>query len=101
MKLEKLDGRFSLHEHFTHRVTFKTGEAELFVQARNWLWETFGPGVEKKLLHTLTYSKVTALLELNNLPLWVWDTDSVSVSGSGHIYMRDQILSNFILKWSV
>lgn len=89
IRLTKLDRRFAGANRFTHRATF-TGRGEeqrQWINARNWLWATYGPSAELNLAHGIYFD--------NKQPVWAWDNDKSS------IYLNEPALTMFILKWEV
>ena len=90
--IEKLDGRHNASLVFTHRAWIRgTGHAERkqnFIQMREWCWETFGPGCERDLVWyngNITYS-------------WAFHYDQRQ--GSLYIYLKEELLTAFLLKWN-
>jgi hypothetical protein len=88
--LQKLDGRHSLSTFFSHRAKMigMDGCAE-FVEIRNWMWENYGPGLERETVWTLNYFKEIPV------PVWAWHVDDRKY----YIYMKDEVLTHFTLKY--
>ena len=88
MNLKKLDKRYDGHDRFTHRVEFY-GHSDLrihqWVKSRNWLWQQFGPSGELHLAKPKYFEGVQ--------PTWAWDSEKSA------IYLADQALALFLLKW--
>jgi hypothetical protein len=86
--ISKLDGRHAGHILFSHRAeiigTWIERDQE-FVQVREWCWETFGPGVERDLIHAKKDSK------------WGWHLNQSPAKY--YIYLKDEYLTHFTLKW--
>lgn len=90
MHLVKMDRRYDGHDRFTHRVEFIGYGAEerkrdcvRWVQARNWLWQNFGPSAELHLARDWVFDGVQ--------PKWAWDAEKYS------LYLKDEALSMFML----
>jgi|APCry1669188970_1035186.scaffolds.fasta_scaffold120183_2 hypothetical protein len=90
-KLEQLDGRHSGHRIYTHRVWIHgTGvdRKRDYVQAREWCWETFGPGCERDLVW------------YNNSSSYSWAFHYDIRQESVYIYLKKELLTAFLLRWS-
>lgn len=92
--LRKLDGRCNGHDRFTHRVNFDGFKSfQSFLDARVWLWETFGPSCELPWARKENFQG-------RDLQ-WAWElSHDLNRTFSGfRIYLKDQALSMYILKW--
>jgi len=88
--LEKLDGRHALSDSFSHRVKWRgTDHAKDFINARNWLWENYGPGVERDLYWLQQFP------EYDIDPKWVWYVDDRTY----FLYLKDGLVTHFSLKY--
>lgn len=92
MNIQKLDRRHTGHDRFTHRVQFlgygavaRIHKQQQWITARNWLWQQFGPSAELALARPELFD--------HNQPVWAWESDKSS------LYLRDQALAMFLLKW--
>lgn len=91
-RLIKLDGRFSGNRWFSHRAEVYSreytthGRIKNFNEARQYLWEAFGPSCELDLYD---------FVDDQEMP-WAWDSDN----NSFYIYLRDSALTQFTLKWN-
>ena len=82
-----MDRRHKGKGSFTHYVSFEGGQkVKNYVDAREWMWETFGPGIERDYARVGEYK-------------WGWQTDN---SGPYlRIYFKStQEFNWFKLKWS-
>jgi hypothetical protein len=86
----KLDGRHKGKRIFDYRVELFGDwdqRAQEFVEVREWCWDTFGPSTELDL-------------NFHNPKSWAWDiSESGSTRRSYYIYLRDECLTHFTLKW--
>jgi hypothetical protein len=90
--LERLDGRHSGYSSFDRRAWLQGPRSESkrnFAQMLEWCWNTWGPGMERDLVYrnqdgTVKYS-------------WAWHIDQRH--GSMYIYLRNDLLPVFLLKW--
>jgi hypothetical protein len=97
--IEQLDGRHKGHGRWSHRAQFvrdgygHTAREEVtrdFVETRNTLWETFGPGCDREELYTISRA-------IKETPEWGWWTDPKG--GSPYIYFkRGPILTWFLMR---
>ena len=95
IKLEKLDGRHSLNTFYTHRAKLVGMEdVPKFIEIRNWLWEHYGPGLERETIWVVQYQSMKANLPDFN-PLWAWHVDDRKY----YLYMKEEVLTHFTLKW--
>lgn len=87
MKLIKLDRRYDGFGRFSHRVEFWGRDERInqWIQSRNWLWMQFGPSAELAFARPDFFDGVQ--------PRWAWDSDKSSV------YLADEALALFLLKW--
>jgi hypothetical protein len=95
IKLENLDGRHNASHIFSSRawVLPDGGNARLnFINIREWCWETFGPGVERDLI-PLTFVPGQA-----SPYKWAFHYDPYR--NSCYIYLKRELLTAFLLKWS-
>lgn len=89
-RLEKLDGRHVLSSEFSHRVRwYGTDSVKEFVTARNWLWENYGPGVERDFYWLKRFP------EHGISPEWVWHVDDRTY----FLYLKDSVVTHFSLKY--
>lgn len=91
----KLDRRHSSYPFMKYYVTprgyYKEEKIERFIELRNWCWETYGPGVERKYI---TLHPTDTMLESKNR--WAWHTEEDYT----RIYLKsDAELTLFKLKW--
>jgi len=89
--LQKLDGRHTSSTVFQHRAKMRGVDGCVqFVEIRNWLWENYGPGLERETVWALQYfhEKVPE-------PKWGWWVDDSKY----YIYMKDEVLTHFSLKY--
>lgn len=98
--IEQLDGRHKGYGRWTHRAEFrrewapgintKVETTKSFIETRNTLWETFGPGCDREELYNIVRSTETT-------PEWGWWTDPKG--GTPYIYFkRGQILTWFLMR---
>jgi len=88
MKIKKLTRQFSGGDTFTHMVQYIYKNADIFVEHRQWCWETWGPSCE------LDYYYKTG----KKNPLWSWMSDS---NGRIRIYFgSEKEAAHFGLRWS-
>lgn len=88
--LQKLDGRHTLSDFFQHRARMiGTDGCVKFVEIRNWLWEHYGPGLERETVWVMKY--------FNNVPepKWAWWVDDRKY----YIYMKDDVVTYFSLRY--
>lgn len=87
MRITKLDNRYTGGRQFDYVVEFTHPyrEGELFCDAREWCWQTWGPGRELKFT------------PVNTDPIWAFLTDNHRT----RIYLRDKAeVEWFTLRWS-
>lgn len=95
IKLETLDGRHSLNTFFTHRAKLMGQDnAPKFVEIRNWLWEQYGPGLERDTVWIMKYQNVQGKIP-EFKTTWAWHIDDRKY----YLYMKEEILTHFTLKW--
>jgi hypothetical protein len=87
LSLEKLDARHALFPHYSHRVKY-SGDQKQYVITRNWLWESYGPGLERELWYVTCYEEVA-------VPEWAWHTDG----RTNFLYLKDALVTHFSLKY--
>lgn len=87
MRINELDGRFKGHQYFDYYASLnKYTELELFQEAREWCWNSFGPS-----------SEVEIIMELKQQPKWCWDFNLYHC----RILFRDEATMNwFRLKYA-
>lgn len=91
IKLETLDGRHALHGVFSHRVKFLGSDnAASFVSVRTWLWENYGPGLERELVWLMHYPE-TGIQQVQ----WAWHNDD----RKHYLYLNDSLVTHFSLKY--
>ena len=96
-KVRKLDARFNGHDHFTHLVEYRkwagphlnlnnivADGTALFLEHRQWCWQSFGPGCELEFFRKTDHQIV-----------WAWQTDA----GLLRLYLNGRQLAWFQLKW--
>jgi hypothetical protein len=95
IKLEKLDNRHTLVTFFTHRARLRgIDDAPKFIEIRNWLWEQYGPGIERELVWVMKYQNT--LGNITEVPTkWAWHVDD----NKYYIYLKEETLTHFTLKW--
>lgn len=93
--ITKLDRRHSAFPFMRYYVipqySYKEARIERFIELRNWCWDTFGPGVERKyiILHPTQDT-------LESINAWCWHTEQDQL----RIYFKsDKELAVFKLKW--
>lgn len=90
-KVRKLDSRFNGSKNFTHMIEY-TGSIRdrtfLFMQQRQWCWETFGPSSELEFYPLLP--------DMDVLTDWAWQTSH----GLIRLYFNEKQLAWFKIKWS-
>ena len=87
--LEKLDNRHMLHQYFTHRVQYiGDDDAIKFIDARNWLWENYGPGLERAIWYLTKYTDT-------GQPSWAWHCNDRHY----YLYLKDALVTHFSLKY--
>ena len=92
LQLEKLDGRHSLNSVFNYRVRFVGNDSiSAFVNARIWLTESYGHGLERELVWITTPVYKYDVPQIS----WAWHNDD---SGR-YIYLKEELLSHFSLKY--
>lgn len=87
--LVKLDKRMNGYGHFTHRVdiTGSYRDTDIVIyNTRKWLWNTFGPGSEFRMVGWLGRNNIAPIE-------WAWDTEHSNC----RIYLKDQALTQFLL----
>jgi len=87
IKIVKLDRRFTGGRAFKYAIEFTHPykDGELFCDAREWCWTTWGPGRELKFVNT------------NSAFKWAFMTDNYRT----RIYLCDKKeVEWFILRWS-
>jgi hypothetical protein len=96
-KLTKLDSRHKGYPSFSYSLDFKIPRFSAesyqtnivnFNQARNWLSEQYGPGVEINH-HGIMCAHCY-------IPLWAWDTDNYKIK----FYLSEKELLMFQLRWA-
>jgi hypothetical protein len=88
--LQKLDGRHTLSQFYPYRAKMIGNDGCMkFVEIRNWLWENYGPGLERETVWVVLYQEGT------KEPKWSWWVDDRKY----FIYMKDEILTHFSLKY--
>ena len=76
----------------TPTTGYKEERIERFIELRNWCWDTFGPGVERKFI---TLHPTSTGVE--SIHKWAWHTDEEEL----RIYFKgDEELTLFKLKWA-
>ena len=89
-----LDRRHSGYPFMKYYVTpfgFREESIRKLIELRNWCWETFGPGVERKYV-----TLIPGPDHLESLDAWAWHTED----NQRRIYLRgDEELALFKLKW--
>lgn len=87
--LQKLDGRHSLSHFFTHRARLiGIDDIHKWIEMRNWLWENYGPGLERDTVWLVHYKKLEC-------PQWAWHVDDRKY----YLYLKDEVLTHFTLRW--
>jgi hypothetical protein len=86
MKIKKLDKRHTGYGTYKFLIEFsQRGDFEKFFEARNWCWETWGPGVEVEYQHKLNHE----------IP-WAWQNNEWNL----RIYLATDKEANWWkLKW--
>jgi len=101
MKLVKLDRRHTGHQFLAYYVepgrTWAIGKSteervEQFFEWRNWCWEVFGPGVERKWITLHPTGK-----GLESLNRWCWHTEYDEM----RLYFKDEATASaFMFHWN-
>ena len=60
-----------------------------FIEIRNWMWENYGPGLERETFWTTQYFQEVPTVR------WVWWVND----GVYYIYLKDEALTHFTLKF--
>ena len=103
MKVTKLDRRHTSHHVMEYHVEVTLDiwgsdvRIQKFVEWRNWCWEVFGPGVERKWI-TLKPEPAGNNGECRMVSenRWAWHTENEEM----RLYFKDdETLSAFVLKW--
>jgi len=87
MKIVKLDRRYTGGRQFDYAVEFTHPykDGELFCEAREWCWQTWGPGRELKFV------------DINSKDSWCFMTDNYRT----RIYLSNmQEVEWFTIRWS-
>jgi hypothetical protein len=90
LQLERLDGRHNASRVYTHRVWIYGSDFDSkknYIDLREWCWETFGPGCERDLIW---YNKSSS---------YRWAFHHSQKSDSMYIYLKEEVLTTFMLKW--
>lgn len=90
LQLERLDGRHNASRVYTHRVWIQGmshDRKQSYIQLREWCWENFGPGCERDLIW---YNKSSTYR-------WAFHFDQKSEAP--YIYLKEEVLTAFMLKW--
>ena len=90
--LEKLDRRHSHSYYYSHRVWVSGLDDERrqdYAHIREWCWETFGAGCERDLVKRDNHYKYR----------WVFHCGQRNKDL--YIYLKDELLTTFLLKWNV
>lgn len=97
-KITKLDRRHTCYNIMKYHVEValdiwgKENRVAKFMEYRNWCWETFGPGVERKWI--LLHPTGNGMESLNR---WAWHTEYEEV----RLYFKsDAELTLFALKFA-
>jgi hypothetical protein len=88
--LEKLDGRHNARRVYSHRIWVRGPSHDRkrnYVQLREWCWETFGPGCERDLIW------------YNDSSSYRWAFHHDQKSDILYIYLKEEVLTTFVLKW--
>jgi hypothetical protein len=88
LTLQKLDGRHELNTIFTHRVKYTTTEIESYIQAKLWLTEYYGLGLEREVMWAIKYAPEFK-------PEWAYYNDGRVL----YIYLKDALVTHFSLKY--
>ena len=87
MKIKKLDKRHTGHGTYKFLVEFNSNQFEKFFEARNWCWETWGPGCEVENTHKVTHER-----------LWAWQYNEWNT----RIYLATDKEANWWkLRWGI
>lgn len=89
-RITKLDRRMNGYGMWTHRIV-PIDLADM-LRLREWLWENYGPGAEWSWARWTHRDSC----EWSNPYVWAWQTDH----GYRRIFVNQEILSHFILKFS-
>jgi hypothetical protein len=87
MKLKKLDRRHTGYGDYKFLVEFsRRNDFEQFFEARNWCWETWGPGCEVDQKH-----------KINQVIPWAWQNSEWNL----RIYLATEKEANWwSIRWS-
>lgn len=84
LKIAKLDRRFTGGDKFRYCVDFNYRDNHIFVQHRNWCWETWGPSCEYKFIKS------------NDDYNYCWIVDTYRI----RLYFKDEAAVNWYkLRW--
>ena len=97
-KVTKLDRRHTCHNimkyhiEVTHDIWGSENRVAQFMEYRNWCWEAFGPGVERKWIMLRPTSN-----GMESINLWAWHTEYTEM----RLYLKsDAELTLFTLKFT-
>ena len=63
LKIKEIDKRFTGGDKFSYCIDFNYKDGHLFIERRNWCWETWGPSCEYKFVR-------------EGNPEWCWISDN-------------------------
>ena len=94
--LERLDRRHTGYQIFSHRAWIRGSSPnerkQNFILMREWCWENFGPGCERDLVW---YNGM-----VDGQVSYQWAFHYEQRQGSLYIYLREELLTAFLLKWN-
>ena len=65
------------------------------MNARVWLWENYGPGIERELAWTIRLPEFTTEDFIAQPIKWAWYVDDRTY----YIYLKDEVVTHFSLKY--
>ena len=87
--LQKLDGRHASSNFFSHRAKMAGMDCvPEWVEIRKWLWENYGPGLERDVVWIIKYHH-------QEPPKWGWHIDN----GKYYLYLKEEVVTHFSLKY--
>ena len=90
-QLQKLDGRHNGSDRFAYRVEFYSNQIRLFIQVREWCWDTWGSSCELDQAYDDNWISKKELF-------WCWRYD-VHPSGRYLYFKTYNEASVYSLKW--
>lgn len=96
MKFIKQNRRNTGNQEFPYAITFENSTKELreFIEIRNWVWETFGPGIEYWV-----YENSSVRNTLKEFTAWGWINDLHPMRRTRILFKNEQDFVLATLKW--